>query len=404
MGQRARHARRNPQGVRVKDKTRIVTAGRDTEANLGAVNPPVYHASTILFPTYKDLRSANPFQTDKPYYGRRGTPTTWAFAKAVAELEGGAHTWVFPSGLAAVAATLLAYLNQGDHVLITDSTYEPTRVIAERVLKPKGIEADYYDPTIGAGIAALIKPNTKLVYLESPGSLTFEVQDIPTIAEEAHKAGALVAIDNTWASPLFLKPFSLGADISIQAATKYIVGHSDAMLGTVTTTEEAWLPLRNCAGFTGQCAGPDDVYLGLRGFRTLDARLRQHQAGAIEVAKWLEGRPEVLQVLHPALPSHPQHEIWKRDFLGASGLFGIVFKTVNERAIEAFLDSLEHFGMGYSWGGYESLAIPAWPSKIRRATKWTLPEPILRLHIGLEDVGDLIADLEQAFEKFNAAL
>ncbi len=388
----------------MKDKTRVITAGRDTEAFLGAVNPPVYHASTILFPSYKALKSANPFQTDRPYYGRRGTPTTWAFGKAVAELEGGAHAWVFPSGLAAVAATLLAYLNQGDHVLITDSTYEPTRVIAERILKPKGVEASYYDPIIGAGIAELIKPNTKLVYLESPGSLTFEVQDVPAIAEAAHKAGALVAIDNTWASPLFLKPFSLGADISIHAATKYIVGHSDAMLGIVTTTEAAWLPLRNTAGFTGQCAGPDDVYLGLRGFRTLEARLRQHETSALRVAEWLEARPEVLSVLHPGLPSHPQHAIWKRDFLGSTGLFGVVFKSVNESAIEAFLDSLEHFGMGYSWGGYESLALPAWPSKIRIATNWTLPEPILRLHVGLEDTGDLIADLEQAFAKFNAAL
>jgi cystathionine beta-lyase len=388
----------------VKDKTRLTKAGRDTEAFLGAVNPPVYHASTILFPTYADLRAADPFQTDRPFYGRRGTPGTWAFAKAVAEMEGGHMTWIFPSGLAAVACALLAYLNGGDHVLITDSAYEPTRGVAERILKPKGIEADYYDPTIGAGIASLIKPNTKVVYLESPGSLTFEVQDIPAIAAEAHKSGATVILDNTWASPLFLKPFTLGVDVSIQAATKYIVGHSDAMLGTVTTTEAAWLPLRNAAGTLGQCGGPDDIYLGLRGLRTLDVSLRQHQANALALAQWLEARPEVAQVLHPALPSHPGHDIWTRDFLGASGLFGVVLKQVTEPAIAAMLDSLEHFGMGYSWGGFESLALPAWPSRTRTATKWTAPEPILRIHAGLEDVDDLIADLEQGFQRFNAAL
>jgi cysteine-S-conjugate beta-lyase len=388
----------------VKDKTRLVKVGRDTKAFLGAVNPPVYHASTILFPTYAELRAANPFQTDKPYYGRRGTPTTWAFAKAVAELEGGYQAWVFPSGLAAVASSLLAYLNTGDHVLITDSTYEPTRVIGEKILKPKGIEVSFYDPTLGAKIADLIKPNTKVVYLESPGSLTFEIQDIPAVAAAAHKAGATVILDNTWASPLYLKPFTLGVDVSIQSATKYIVGHSDAMLGVVTTTEAAWLPLRNCAGFTGQCGGPDDVFLGLRGLRTLDARLRQHEATGLTLAKWLAARPEVRAVLHPALESHPQHAIWKRDFLGATGLFSIVLNKVTEKAIAAMLDSLEHFGMGYSWGGFESLALPAWPSRTRTATKWTLPEPILRFHAGLEDIDDLIADLDQGFKNFNAAL
>ncbi len=388
----------------MKDKTRLITAGRDTEAFHGAVNPPVYHASTILFPTYAELRAANPFQTDRPFYGRRGTPGTWAFAKAVAELEGGHMTWIFPSGLAAVACSLLAYLDMGDHVLITDSTYAPTRAIGDKMLKPKGVEVDYYDPTVGAGIASLIKPNTKVVYLESPGSLTFEIQDIPAIAAEAHKAGATVILDNTWASPLFLKPFTLGVDVSIQAATKYIVGHSDAMLGTVTTTEAAWLPLRNAAGTLGQCGGPDDIYLGLRGLRTLDVRLRRHQANALALAQWLEARPEVAQVLHPALPSHPGHDIWKRDFLGASGLFGVVLKQVTEPAIAALLDNLEHFGMGYSWGGFESLALPAWPSKTRTATKWTAPEPILRIHAGLEDIDDLIADLDQGFQKFNAAL
>ena len=403
MGRGAGYPGRDRLGP-VKDKTRLVKAGRDTKAFLGAVNPPVYHVSTILFPTYAELRAANPFQTDKPYYGRRGTPTTWAFSKAVAELEGGYMSWVFPSGLAAVASSLLAYANSGDHVLITDSAYEPTRVIAERILKPKGIEPTFYDPTIGAGIAGLIKPNTKVVYLESPGSLTFEVQDIPAIAAAAHKAGATVILDNTWASPLYLKPFTLGVDVSIQSATKYIVGHSDAMLGVVTTTEAAWLALRNVAGFTGQCGGPDDVYLGLRGLRTLDVRLHQHQANAVTLAKWLSARPEVRTVLHPALENHPQHAIWKRDFLGSTGLFSIVFDKVTEKAIAAMLDNLEHFGMGYSWGGFESLALPAWPSRTRTATKWTLPEPILRIHAGLEDADELIADLDQGFRKFNAAL
>lgn len=387
-----------------KDDTTLITAGRDSEKSLGAVNLPVYRASTILFPTYAALRAAHPLQTDKPYYGRRGTPTSWAFADAVAEIEGGSKAWVYPSGLAAIAGALLAFLDKGDHLLTMDSVYEPTRVVCEKLLKKKGVEVDYFDPLIGEGIAALFRPNTAAVFLETPGSLTFETPDVPAIAAVAKSRGATVILDNTWASPLFFKPFSHGVDVSIQAATKYIAGHSDAMLGVATANEAAWPRLRDAAGVLGQCAGPDDVFLGLRGLRTLGVRLRRHQETALTLAAWLEARPEVRRVLYPALPSDPGHAIWTRDFSGASGLFGVAFERTSETAIAAMLDGFKHFGIGYSWGGFESLALPAWPSRGRTATTWRDPEPILRLHAGLEDVDDLIADLDAGLARFRAAL
>lgn len=375
--------------------TTIVTTGRDPHNNHGVINPPVYHASTILYPSVDALHARDA----KVTYGRRGTPTTFAFQDAVAELEGGYRSLVTPSGLSACSIALLSHLKAGDHLLITDSVYGPTRKFCDVVLKRYGIDVEYYDPVIGAGIANLLKPETTVVYTEAPGSQTFEMQDIPAIAKPAHDAGALVMMDNTWASPLFCNPFALGADISIQAATKYIVGHSDVMMGTITTNERAWRATIKNHGAIGITAGPDDIYLALRGLRTLSVRLKQHMATGIRLAKWLEDRPEVSRVLHPALPTDPGHEIWKRDFTGACGLFGVVLKPASDKAVAAMLDDIELFGMGYSWGGYESLIIPANPASNRTATKWEPEGPLIRIHAGLEHPEDLIADLEAGFER-----
>tara|TARA_R110002096_G_scaffold6142_11_gene28072 strand:- start:676 stop:1842 length:1167 start_codon:yes stop_codon:yes gene_type:complete len=375
--------------------TTIVTTGRDPHNNHGVINPPVYHASTILYPSVDALHARDA----KVTYGRRGTPTTFAFQDAIAELEGGYRSLVTPSGLSACSIALLAHLKAGDHVLVTDSVYGPTRTFCDVVLKRYGIDVEYYDPVIGPGIANLLRPETTVVYTEAPGSQTFEMQDIPAIANAAHKAGALAMMDNTWASPLFCNPFGLGVDVSIQAATKYIVGHSDVMMGTITTNESAWRATIKNHGAIGITAGPDDIYLALRGLRTLSVRLHRHMETGILLAKWLEDRPEVSRVLHPALPTDPGHEIWKRDFSGACGLFGIVLKPVSAKAVAAMLDNLELFGMGYSWGGYESLIIPADPASNRTATKWAPEGPLIRIHAGLEDPQDLIADLEAGFER-----
>ncbi|MEQ9589155.1 MAG: cystathionine beta-lyase [Parvibaculaceae bacterium] len=375
--------------------TTIVTTGRDPHNNHGVINPPVYHASTILYPSVAALHARDAEVT----YGRRGTPTTFAFQDAVAELEGGYRTLVTPSGLSACSIALLAHLKAGDHVLVTDSVYGPTRTFCDVVLKRYGIDVEYYDPVIGPGIASLIRAETSVVYTEAPGSQTFEMQDIPAIAKAAHDAGALVIMDNTWASPLFCNPFALGADVSIQAATKYIVGHSDVMMGTITTNESVWRATIKNHGAIGITAGPDDIYLALRGLRTLSVRLHRHMETGIFLAKWLEDRPEVSRVLHPALPTDPGHEIWKRDFSGACGLFGVVLKPVSDKAVAAMLDDLELFGMGYSWGGYESLIIPADPTSNRTATKWAPEGPLIRIHAGLEDPQDLITDLEAGFER-----
>ena len=375
--------------------TTIVTTGRDPHNNHGVINPPVYHASTILYPSVDALHARDA----KVTYGRRGTPTTFAFQDAIAELEGGYRSLVTPSGLSACSIALLAHLKAGDHVLVTDSVYGPTRTFCDVVLKRYGIDVEYYDPVIGPGIANLLRPETTVVYTEAPGSQTFEMQDISAIANAAHKAGALAMMDNTWASPLFCNPFVLGVDVSIQAATKYIVGHSDVMMGTITTNESAWRATIKNHGAIGITAGPDDIYLALRGLRTLSVRLHRHMETGILLAKWLEDRPEVSRVLHPALPTDPGHEIWKRDFSGACGLFGVVLKPVSAKAVAAMLDNLELFGMGYSWGGYESLIIPADPASNRTATKWAPEGPLIRIHAGLEDPQDLIADLEAGFER-----
>lgn len=388
----------------MKEDTKLIVSGRYPEKNYGVVNPPVYHASTILFSSVAELKAtfAARAKGEKVVsYGRIGTPTTWALEEAVAEIEGGYRSQLFPSGLAAVAGALLAFVKTGDHILITDSVYGPTRNFCNKVLSKFGVTTTYYDPLIGAGISDLMQENTRIVFTEAPGSQSFEMSDVPAISKAAHKKGAIVLMDNTWASPLFFKPFTHGVDVSIQAGTKYIVGHSDAMLGVVTTTEEYWPALQLGANLTGQTAGPDDAYLAQRGIRTLAVRMRQHHQTGLALANYLKSRPEVASVLHPALPGDPGHKIWKRDFLGASGLFSFRLKAASDEAVAAFMDNLELYGMGYSWGGYESLAILADPSQYRTATKWDNTEPLVRIHAGLEDPEDLIKDLERGFEHMN---
>ncbi|MGH7098580.1 MAG: cystathionine beta-lyase [Stellaceae bacterium] len=373
--------------------------GRHPEAQSGAVNPPVYHASTILSANMAEWEAKrDPAKRfDIVRYGLLGTPTTFALEEALAAIEGGSRAMLMSSGLAAITAPLQACLKCGDHLLMTDSCYGPARNFCDRVLTRCGIETTYYDPLIGGDIDRLIRPNTRVVYTESPGSLTFEVQDIPAIATVAHAAGATVLMDNTWASPLLFPSFARGVDVSIHAATKYIVGHSDVMLGAVITTEEAYLPVRTMAADLGHCAAPDDAYFALRGLRTLSVRLERHQKNALTVARWLQTRPEVARVLYPALPEDPGHALWKRDFVGASGLFGVVLKPAPQTAVHALIDALDLFGIGASWGGFESLIQPTTPARIRSATRWQAEGPTLRLHIGLEDPQDLIADLKGGF-------
>jgi cystathionine beta-lyase len=387
----------------LKPDTLLAHLGRDPKAQHGAVNPPVYHASTILYKDVESLRGAKAirFHRNSVTYGRSGTPTTFALQDAVAELEGGYGAIAVSSGLAAVTASIMALVEAGDHILVTDSVYGPARAFCDSVLARFGVETSYYDPLIGSGIAALIRENTRLVFTESPGSQTFEVQDIPAIAEAAHAAGAAVLMDNTWGTPLYCKPFNLGVDVSIHAGTKYIVGHSDAMLGMIVTSEAYYEKVRRGVMSLGHSAAPDDVYLGLRGFRTLSVRLERHHRTGVALATWLSERPEVARVMHPALPGDPGHAIWKRDFAGACGLFGLVLHPVSLRAVDEMLDHLELYGMGYSWGGFESLIIPTDPGSMRTATQWTDPGPALRIHAGLEDLDDLIADLDAGFARLN---
>jgi cystathionine beta-lyase len=382
-------------------ETTLVTAGRDTKAQKGFVNPPVVHGSTVLYPTADDLHAhRGEFQ-----YGRRGTPTTKALQEAMIALEGPqcAGVGIAPSGLAAITTALLAVLKAGDHLLVCDNAYRPTRNFCNGLLAGYGVETCYFDPLVGAGIAQLFKPNTRAVLLEAPGSQSFEMPDIPAIASVARARGALVIDDNTWATPLYHRSLEQGVDISIQAATKYIGGHSDIMFGTISANAKAWPLVAGAIYLLGTCAGPDDVFLALRGLRTLSVRLAQHHRSGLEMARWLAARPEVVRVLHPALESDPGHAIWKRDFSGASGLFSIVLKPKPQQAVDALLDAVELFGMGYSWGGFESLVIPFDCEAYRTATKWAPSGPTLRLHIGLENVEDLKADLERGFAAFNAA-
>ena len=376
-----------------KDKpdTIAVSAGRMSEAHFGAVNTPVYRASTILFPDMASLKA-----NAQPYtYGRRGTPTSRSFEDAVTQLEGGVRTVMVPSGLNACITALLTVCGAGDRLLVVDSVYEPTRQFCDTTLKHFGVTTEYFAP--GADIAPLIKANTKAVFCESPGSLTFEVQDIPAIAAAAHARNVSVLLDNTWGTPVHFQAIAHGVDLSIQAATKYVGGHADVMLGYITANESHAKRLVDAHGCMGLFAGADDIWLALRGLRTLPVRLKRHQETALALCHWLKARPEVARILNPALPGDPSHALWKRDFRGANGLFGLVLKPVPEAAVAAFIDGLHHFRIGYSWGGFESLVIPA---HIKRTVKPFAGEgPVLRFHAGLEDAGDLIADLERGFER-----
>jgi cysteine-S-conjugate beta-lyase len=391
----------------MREETTIVHCGRHPEQHLGAVNPPVFHASTVLSRSVEEhRRRRKEWLQDLPvtYYGRCGTPTTHALQDAIAVLEGGYRSVVYPSGLAACAGALLAFLSSGDHVLMADTVYGPTRTLAGGILKRFGVATTFFDPLIGREIESLMRPETRVVYLESPGSLTFEVQDVPAIAEVAHRRGATVIIDNTWATPLYFKPFAHGADVSVQSATKYLVGHSDAMLGAITSTREAWATLRSSTYELGQTAGPDDVYLAQRGLRTLAVRLKQHWQAGVALAEWIGRQREVERVLHPALPGDPGHAVWKRDFTGACGLFGVVLKEgVSEGALAAMMDGLELYGIGSSWGGYESLIVPFSPREVRTATPWRDKGPCFRIHAGLENIDDLIEDLDAGFRRLRAA-
>lgn len=391
----------------MREETTSVHSGLHPERHQGAVNPPVFHASTILSQSVEEFRRKRKDWLREhagTYYGRFGSPTIDAFQEAIADLEGGYRSLVYPSGLAACAGALLAFLSAGDHLLMSDSVYGPTRNFAKGFLRRFGVSTTFFDPLVGASIEALIKSETRLIYLESPGSLTFEVQDVPAMAQCAHRRGIIVVADNTWATPLYFKPFAHGVDVSVHSATKYIVGHSDAMLGAITCTKAAWPKLRSSTYELGQTAGPDDVYFGLRGVRTLALRLKQHAAAGIALAQWIARQPEVERVLHPGLPGDPGHEIWKRDFTGAGGVFGVVLKEeVTDRALCAMIDGLELYGIGYSWGGFESLIVPFDPRESRTAAPWPHKGPCFRVHAGLENVDDLIADLEAGFGRLRTA-
>jgi cystathionine beta-lyase len=373
--------------------TGIVQGGRRREWRGRLVNPPVHRASTILFDDVAEMRSAAPRFGDH-YYGLHGTPTQWALSEALTELEpGAAGTMLYPSGLAAVTAALLTVLGAGDELLMTDSVYGPTRRFCDAFLKRYRVTTRYYDPHAGAGIAELIGDRTRAIFLESPGSLTMEVQDVPAICAAAKARGVATLLDNTWATPLFFPALARGVDLSILAGTKYVGGHSDVMLGSVTANADWYPRLERTSWDLGQTVGPDDAWLCSRGLRTMAVRLRQHEASALRIARWLAEQPQVAAVLHPALPDCPGHELWARDFKGASGLFSFVLKGGGDSGRTRFIEALELFGLGYSWGGYESLVIPADPDRLRTATRWTSKGPLVRLQIGLEDADDLIEDL-----------
>jgi cysteine-S-conjugate beta-lyase len=386
----------------VKDATKVVQAGRRREWTGAVVNPPVWRASTILYENCAALKAGTATNEDgKFFYGRRGTPTQWSLAEAMTEMEpGAAGTMLFASGVAAITSALLSVLKPGSHLLMSDSAYDPTRIFCDKLLSKWGVETTYYDPLIGRDIAKLIRPNTAAIFMESPGSLTFEIQDVPAIVAAAKAHGVKTLIDNTWATSLNFKPLSLGVDMSVVAVTKYIVGHSDVMAGAVTANAASFPALRFTSQELGQYLSPDDAWLASRGLRTMAVRLKQHEQSALKIALWLEDQPEVARVLHPALPSHPQHAIWKRDFSGSTGLFSFVLNGGTTQARAALIDGLSHFGIGYSWGGYESLAIPIDPETIRTATTWEADGPAVRLQIGLEDPDDLIADLRAGLDRF----
>ena len=379
-----------------KPATRIVTGGRDKRLTGPVVNAPVWRASTHLYDDVASLEAGKKSNEDGQFfYGRRGSPTQWSLSEALTAMEPGAHgTMLYPSGVAAIAGALLSVLKPGDVLLMTDNAYDPSRAFADGFLKRFGVETRYFDP-MTSDIASYFCERTRAILLENPGSLTFEVADVPAICAAAKERGIVTLLDNTWATPFFYTALDKGVDMTILAATKYIVGHSDVMIGSVTTHKKYWHSLRQTAQQLGQVVSPDDAYLASRGLRTLAVRMKAHEASALKIAHWLDERPEVETVLHPAMPGCPGHEIWKRDFTGSSGLFSFVLKGTKAKAA-AFVDSLELFGIGYSWGGFESLALPVHPEKYRSATAWDAASSVVRLQIGLEDVDDLIADIESA--------
>jgi cystathionine beta-lyase len=380
-------------------RTAVTHLGRHPRRFQGAVNTPVVRASTILFETVADLERAGRGEYDGLTYGLHGVPTVRDFQEALAALEGGDAALAVPSGLAATTLPLLAFVQPGDHVLVTDVVYGPTRRFCDNHLRRLGVDVEYYDPLLGGDIARLFRPATRAVFLESPGSLTFEVQDVPAIAAAARSRGIVTMLDNTWATPLGFRAFDHGVDVSVHAATKYIGGHSDVLLGAIVANAAAIGPLRRLWTDIGVTASPDDCFLGLRGLRTLAVRLAAHQRAALEIATWLRERPEVADVLYPALPGAPGHALWRRDFLAASGLFGVVLEPVAKARVDAMLDGMQLFGMGWSWGGFESLIIPTWPQPSRSVTGFAPSGPCLRLLIGLEDPSDLIADLAAGFAR-----
>jgi len=389
----------NETRARLRESTRLIHAGRDPENQFGFVNTPIYRGSTVLFPTMASLKDR-----DVPYtYGTKGTPTIKALEDAWSELSGAAGTVLAPTGLAAIALALMTAVKSGDHLLVSDSTYGPTRHFCDTVLARMGVETTYYDPALASGIASHFRPNTTAVLVEAPGSQSFEMQDVPAIAEVAHARGACVIMDNTWATPLFFPPHERGVDLAIEAGTKYLSGHSDLLLGLVSANQAWFRRLRQTFDAFAMCAGPEDAFLCLRGLRTMKLRLHEAQRQGLALAHWLAARPEVKQVLHPALPSHPGHAIWKRDFSGSSGLFSIILHPVSEAAVAAMLDGLELFGMGYSWGGFGSLVIPFDCSTYRTATRWAPGGPALRFQVGLEDMDDLTEDLDRGFARMRMA-
>jgi cystathionine beta-lyase len=382
----------------LRRRSRLVNLGRDAEFSQGFINVPPFRGSTVLYPDVATLKN----RAQRFTYGTRGTPTTEALCSAWTDLSGAAGTVLVPSGLAAVIVALMTALSAGDHLLVTDSVYEPSRAFADKALRRFGVETSYYDPTIGARIDALIRPNTKAVLAESPGSQTLEMQDIPAIAEVTHSRGACMILDNTWATPLFFSPHAHGVDLAIEAGTKYLSGHADLLLGLVSANAQWFERLHRTVHLMAIPPGAEDVFLALRGLRTMELRLREAEHQGLALAQWLSARPEVLRVIHPALPDHPGHALWQRDYSGSSGLFSIVLKPASEAGVAAFIDGLELFGIGYSWGGYESLALPFDCTAVRTATRFSPGGPTVRFSVGLEDLEDLKADLERGFARLRA--
>ena len=401
-GRRDRGRRLSDKGDGRRPRTRVVTGGRRPEWTQGIVNPPIWRASTHLYESVAELRARGRDTHHKLFYGRRGAPTQWSLAEALTELEpGAAGTFLYPSGVAAIAAALLSVLSPGDELLCTDSAYDPTRSLATGLLKRFGVSTRFYDPLIGGGIAGLIGPQTRAILMESPGSLTFEVQDVPAIVAAAKARGVVTLLDNTWATPLLFPAIEKGVGLTILAGTKYVAGHSDVMIGSVTAAPACWDALQETSRQLGQVASPDDAWLAARGLRTMAVRLEAQAASALAIAQWLAAQPEVAQVLHPALPGDPGHALFMRDFLGASALFGVVLKGGDKGRV-ALLDGLALFGLGYSWGGYESLALPVDPARYRTATKPDFAGPLIRLSIGLEEPADLIEDLRAGLDRLRA--